>query len=335
MKIYITGSAGFIGFHLSKRLLENGHVVRGIDSLTDYYDVNLKKDRQAILQNFENFTVCNGDICDIQTLNNELNEFKPNIIVHLAAQAGVRYSLENPQSYIETNINGTFNILEAVKSNSVDHLLMASTSSVYGANRDIPLTETQRTATPLSLYAASKSANEAMAHSYSHLYNIPVTMFRFFTVYGPWGRPDLALFKFVKAMLEGNPIDVYNNGDMYRDFTYIDDLVSSIIDLINNTPSSDIHEVTGGSTSPVAPFRVVNIGNSDQIKLTEFIQEIEKYLGVEAKKNFLPMQAGDVPSTLADVNSLKLITGNHSHTHISVGIKKFVEWYIDYYKGAK
>lgn len=260
--------------------------------------------------------------------------FAPDVIVHLAAQAGVRYSLENPRAYLESNIIGTFNVMEAAREIGVDHLLMASTSSVYGANEEMPFIETEKVDTPLTFYAATKKANESMAHSYAHLWNLPTTMFRFFTVYGPLGRPDLALYKFVDAMLDGRPIDIYNHGDMYRDFTYVEDLVRGIRLLVDEVPvrpesAAEINE--GDNLSPVAPYRVVNIGNSEKVRLLDFIEAIEDELGIKAKRNYMDMQKGDVPATWADASLLKSLTGYQPQTDIREGISKFVAWYRDYY----
>jgi UDP-glucuronate 4-epimerase len=331
-KVLITGSAGFVGFHLSKRLLQNGHEVLGLDSITDYYDVNLKYNRLKILSEFKNFQFEKINIENIESLNSVSKDFMPSVIVHLAAQAGVRYSLENPRAYINTNIIGTYNILELARELDIKHLLMASTSSVYGANTQMPFNERQNISTPLTVYAATKSSTELIAHSVSHIYNIPVTMFRFFTVYGPWGRPDMALFKFTHGILNNKAIDIYNNGEMQRDFTYVEDLVRSIELLINQIPQTDMAVSINDNVSPVAPFRVVNIGNSDKINLMDFISEIEKNLGKKAIKNMMAMQTGDVPATWADVGLLKDLTGFSPNTTVSFGIEKFVKWYTSYYK---
>ena len=287
MKILITGTAGFIGFHLAKLLLDSGFEVLGYDGMTDYYDVNLKQERHKILLKNSNFKAIKGMLEDHDKFNSIANEFHPDIIVHLAAQAGVRYSLENPRSYINSNIIGTFNVMEAAKKLKVKHLLVASTSSVYGANTKMPFTEIQKADTQLTIYAATKKAVENMAHSYAYLCKIPTTMFRFFTVYGPWGRPDMALFKFVSGIINNKPIDIYNNGEMYRDFTYIDDLVHSIKLLIDVIPSMDKKISDLDSLSSVAPHRVVNIGNSNKIKLLDFIDAIEENLGKKAIRNYM------------------------------------------------
>lgn len=331
--ILITGAAGFIGFHLAVKLLKLGHRVHGYDALTDYYDVNLKKQRLKILGEFENFTMTIAKLENFEVLKLCTVKAKPHFIIHLAAQAGVRYSIENPRAYIDANIFGSFNILEVSKQVMPNHLMMASTSSVYGANTKMPFTESQKTNTPLTLYAATKKANEEIAHSYSNIYNIPITMCRFFTVYGPWGRPDLALFKFVKAILQDQKIDIYNYGKMYRDFTYIDDLTHSLSLLMHQIPNLAIDNSFNkvDTISPVAPFRVVNIGNSTKVKLMDFIEAIELELGVVAKKNFMDLQIGDVPATFADTTLLKSLIGYVPSTHYNDGIREFVKWYREYY----
>lgn len=332
--VFITGSAGFIGFHLAQLLLEQGFRVVGFDGLTDYYDVRLKERRHQMLLQNPNFECRVGMLEDFDALHALAMEAKPDVIVHLAAQAGVRYSLENPRAYVDANLVGTFNVMECARELGVDHLLMASTSSVYGANEDMPFSEQQKCDTPLTLYAATKKANEAMAHSYAHLWNLPTTMFRFFTVYGPWGRPDMALFKFTRGILEGTPIDIYNNGEMFRDFTFVTDLVRGIRLLIDAAPvrlesAEDIPE--WDSLSPAAPWRVVNIGNSDKVRLMDFVQAIEAECGREANKNFMPMQKGDVPATWADATLLRELTGYAPQTDVREGIRQFVAWYRDYY----
>lgn len=333
-KIFITGTAGFIGFHLAQLLLQSGHIVAGFDGMTDYYDVALKEQRHLILHQHEKFSSTIALLEDFSELSQSVDKFAPNVIVHLAAQAGVRYSLENPRAYIDANIVGTFNVMECARSHRVEHLLMASTSSVYGANEVMPFSEMEKADTPLTIYAATKKATEAMGHSYAHIYGLPTTMFRFFTVYGPWGRPDMALFKFTKGILEGTPIDVYNNGDMWRDFTYVEDLVEAIARLIHVAPllsnaGTKIDE--GDSLSPVAPFRVVNIGNSNKVRLTDFIDAIEYELQKKAIRNYMPMQTGDVPATWADASLLNNITGYKPQTEIRDGVSRFVAWYRDYY----
>lgn len=333
-KVLVTGSAGFIGFHLCRLLLAEGWDVVGFDGLTDYYDVRLKERRHQMLLQSPNFSAHVGMLEDFGTLHALAHAERPDIIVHLAAQAGVRYSLENPRAYIDANIVGTFNVMECARELAVDHLLMASTSSVYGANENMPFDELDRVETQMTLYAATKKAGESMAHSYAHLWNLPTTMFRFFTVYGPWGRPDMALFKFTRGILSGEPIDIYNNGEMYRDFTYVTDLVRAIRLLIDAPPvrpetATDIEE--GDSLSPVAPFRVVNIGNSDKVRLLDFIEAIEEECGVEAQRNYMPMQKGDVPATWANAELLKRLTGYRPATSYREGIKRFVTWYREYY----
>ncbi len=333
-RIFITGTAGFIGYHLAELLLSQGHIVGGYDGMTDYYDVRLKERRHAMLNQHEGFSAAEAMLEDQEQLHTAISSFKPDVIVHLAAQAGVRYSIDNPRAYLDANIVGTFNIMEAARSAGVQHLLMASTSSVYGANTEMPFTETERVATPLTFYAASKLANEAMGHSYAHIYNLPITMFRFFTVYGPWGRPDMALFKFTKGIIEGTPIDIYNNGDMWRDFTYVEDLVRGIAGLIDAVPQrpEKIEDIApGDSLSPVAPFRVVNIGNSDKVRLLDFIDAIEDELGKKAVRNYMPMQQGDVPATWADATLLQSLTGYRPQTPFREGVARFVHWYRDYY----
>jgi len=330
-KILITGTAGFIGFHLAKLLLKHGFQVYGYDGITDYYDVKLKKNRHSILSENQNFYKTEGMLEDIDKLNSISSEFKPSVIVHLAAQAGVRYSLDNPRSYINSNIIGTFNVMEIARKQKVKHLLMASTSSVYGANTNMPFRENQKSDSQLTIYAATKKSNESMAHSYAYLWEIPITVFRFFTVYGPWGRPDMALFKFVNAILNDKPIDIYNNGNMYRDFTYIDDIVNSIKSLIEKPPSVLDDNSQKNSHSAVAPFRLINIGNSKKIKLLDFIDEIEIILKKKAIRNYLPMQLGDVSSTWADVSALKKLINFTPSTDFKDGVKNFIKWYKEYY----
>lgn len=332
--VLITGTAGFIGFHLAKLLLSEGFRVHGYDGMTDYYDVELKRRRHALLLQSGDFSVTEAMLEDQQQLDCVADEFKPDIIVHLAAQAGVRYSLENPHAYISANVLGTMNVIEAARRLQVQHLLMASTSSVYGANEEMPFTECEKADTQLTIYAATKKANESMGHAYAHLWDLPTTMFRFFTVYGPWGRPDLALYKFVDAILEGRPIDIYNHGHMYRDFTYVDDLVRAIrllIDVPPARPASPEEIEAGDSLSPVAPFRIVNIGNSDKVRLLDFVEAIEDCLGRKAIRNYLPMQMGDVPATWADAQLLQRLTGYRPQTDFRDGIARFVTWFREYY----
>ena len=335
MKILVTGTAGFIGFHLSKLLLGNGLQVHGFDGRTDYYDVALKQGRHDVLKESTAFSCTEAMLEDGDSFKKTADAFEPDVIVHLAAQAGVRYSLENPRAYIDSNIVGTFNVMEAAREHKVQHLLMASTSSVYGANTEMPFDECEKADTPLTIYAATKKANESMAHSYAHLWDIPTTMFRFFTVYGTWGRPDLALFKFVDAILKDRPIDIYNNGDMYRDFTYVDDLVNGIrllIDAVPVRPNSPENIPEGDSLSPVAPFRIVNIGNSDKVRLLDFVDAIEECLGKKAIRNYMPMQTGDVPATWANADLLKTLTGYKPNTDFKEGIQRFVDWFREYQK---
>ncbi len=328
---FITGSAGFIGFHLAELLLEEGWAIAGFDGMTDYYDVRLKERRLEMLKRHQRFSFTRAMLEDADQLSAAITEAAPDTIIHLAAQAGVRYSLENPRAYIDANIIGTFNVLEAARIQCVQHVLMASTSSVYGANDAMPFDENQKTDTPLTIYAATKKANEAMAHSYAHLHGLPTTMFRFFSVYGPWGRPDMALFKFTKGIIEGTPIDIYNNGAMWRDFTYVSDLVHSIRALIDAVPGGADTAVDGDSLSPAAPFRVVNIGNASTVRLLDFITAIEAELGREAIRNHLPMQTGDVPATCANADLLQRLTGYRPQTSFTQGVAKFVRWYRDYY----
>lgn len=333
-RILITGTAGFIGFHLAQLLLREGFLVHGIDAMTDYYDVELKRRRHEMLYDMDGFSATECWLEDAAQLSDVAQNFQPDVIVHLAAQAGVRYSLENPRAYLESNIVGTFNIMEIARELRVDHLLMASTSSVYGANEDMPFAEIDKCDTPLTFYAATKKATEAMGHSYAHLWSLPTTMFRFFTVYGPWGRPDLALFKFVDGILDGRPIDIYNHGDMYRDFTYVEDLVKGIrllIDAVPERPDSADDIDDGDSLSPVAPYRIVNIGNSEKVKLLDFIEAIEGALGVRAERNYMAMQKGDVPATWADASLLKSLTGYQPQTDVKDGIHKFVSWFREYH----
>lgn len=332
-KVFITGTAGFIGFHLAQLLLDEGFRVHGFDGMTDYYDVTLKQRRHQMLLQNPHFSMTEGMLEDDALITQVTDDFAPDVIVHLAGQAGVRYSLENPRAYLDSNLVGTFNVMEAARRLKVEHLLMASTSSVYGANEDMPFAETDKADTALTFYAATKKANEAMAHSYAHLWDLPTTMFRFFTVYGPYGRPDLALFKFVDAILDGRPIDIYNHGDMYRDFTYVTDLVRGIRLLIDTPPvRPDNREVPeGDSLSPVAPYRIVNIGNSDKVRLLDFVEAIEEELGQKAIRNYMPMQMGDVPATWANAELLKTLTGYKPQTDIKDGIREFVAWFRDYY----
>lgn len=328
-KVVITGTAGFIGFHLARLLLDEGVEVLGYDGMTDYYDVGLKRARHAILLQSPRFRAVEGMLEDRATLDPAVLDFAPDVIVHLAAQAGVRYSLENPRAYVDANVVGTFNVMELARQLKVGHLLMASTSSVYGANTDMPFAETQKADTPLTIYAATKKATEAMGHAYAHLWSLPTTMFRFFTVYGPWGRPDMAPWKFVDAVLQGQPIEVYNHGQMWRDFTYVTDLVRAIRLLIDAVPVQG-QPVAGDSLSPAAPFRVVNIGNSATVKLTDFIAAIEAATGRTAIQTLMPMQPGDVPATWAEASLLQALTGYRPETDVRTGIQAFVDWFRTY-----
>ena len=327
---FVTGAAGFIGFHIAARLLDEGWRVIGLDSLNAYYDPNLKERRRSILIERPGFSFVHGKLEDAGLLMRLFEEYRPNIVIHLAAQAGVRYSIENPRAYVEANLLGTFELLEAARAYPPEHMLMASTSSVFGANTQMPYAETDKADSQMSFYAATKKANEAMSHSYAHIHGLPVTMFRFFTVYGPWGRPDMALFKFVSAIRDGTPIDVYNHGNMKRDFTYIDDLVEALVRLINVAPHSPDNRgeaLSGDSLSAVAPWRVVNIGNSNPVMLRDFIAAIEAAVGQTAEKNFMPMQPGDVPATWADTRLLNQLIGEMPQTPLQKGVQAFVDWY--------
>ena len=332
MKIIVTGSSGFIGFHVSKKLLESGKKVHGLDSMNNYYDVNLKKARLKILKKYKNFSFSKTKIENKKNLDKAFKKFKPAIVIHLAAQAGVRYSIEKPRVYLDSNITGTYNVIEISKKLNVKHLIMASSSSVYGANKKIPFKEIDKTETQMSIYAATKKSNESMAHAYSNIWKVPITMVRFFTVYGPWGRPDMALFKFTKGILNNKKIDIYNNGKMYRDFTYIDDIVSGINLLIKKIPNTkQLGRYKDDSLSPIAPFRILNIGNTKKVYLLDFIKEIEKVLGKKAKRNYMPLQKGDVKQTLSNTNLLKKITRYNPKTNFKTGIRKFLDWYLEYY----
>ena len=333
MKIIVTGSSGFIGFHLSVLLLKKGNKVLGIDCMNNYYDVNLKKARLNILKKYKNFSFIKTNLEKEKKIKNVFKKFKPDFVIHLAAQAGVRYSIDKPRVYLKSNIEGTFNIIEASHQVGVKHLIMASSSSVYGANKKIPFKEIDKTESQLSIYAATKKANESMAHSYSNIWKIPITMLRFFTVYGPWGRPDMALFKFTKGILKDYPIDVYNNGNMFRDFTYIDDIVNGIFLLIKKIPNTkQLKKFKNDSLSSVAPFRILNIGNSKKILLLDFLKEIETVLNKKSKKNYMPLQKGDVRETLSNINLIKSLTGYNPKTNYKKGIAKFIKWYKNYYK---
>ena len=330
MRFLVTGTAGFIGYHLARRLLDDGHEVTGIDGFTPYYDVTLKERRNAQLAARNGFAIHRLMLEDHQRLGPVWREGEFDVVVHLAAQAGVRYSLENPRAYIDANIAGTFNVLELARTRGVKHLLMASTSSVYGANTATPFRETDRAVHPMSLYAATKMSTELIAHSYSHLWQIPTTAFRFFTVYGPWGRPDMALFKFTRGIIDGQPIDVYNHGRMERDFTYIDDLVEAVVRLVDRPPGSVAP--ADPLVSPVAPFRAINIGGGQPESLIAFIEEIEKAVGRKSVRNYMPMQPGDVQRTFAATDELERLTGYRPTTPISKGVKAFVDWFREYYR---
>jgi Nucleoside-diphosphate-sugar epimerases len=329
-RILVTGTAGFIGFHLARLLLAEGFRVHGYDGMTDYYDVALKRRRHAMLLQDPNFSATEGMLEDQALFDRVADEFAPEVIVHLAAQAGVRYSVENPRAYLDANVIGSFTVMEAARRLKVAHLMMASTSSVYGANEEMPFRETDKADRQLTIYAATKKANESMGHAWAHVHGLPITMFRFFTVYGPWGRPDLALFRFVEAILEDRPIEIYNHGEMWRDFTYVDDLVRAIRLLIEAVPGGPETAVEEDSLSPAAPFRIVNIGNSDKVRLLDFVEAIEESLGRRAIRSYLPMQVGDVPATWADAGLLQRLTGYRPQTDIRDGIAQFVSWYRDY-----
>ena len=331
-KIFITGSSGFIGFHVAKNLLDKGFKIHGLDSMNNYYDVEIKKDRLAILKKYKNFSFTQNLLENEKNIDRIVSKFKPTVIIHLAAQAGVRYSIENPDEYLKSNIIGTFNILNISRKNNIKHLIIGSSSSVYGANKKSPFKETHKTDHQVSFYAATKKSTESIAHSYSSLWKLPVTMLRFFTVYGPWGRPDMAYFKFTKKILDGKKIDIYNKGKMYRDYTYIDDIVTGITKLISKPPKTNRKlKFKYDSLSPVAPFRVLNIGNTKKIYLLDFINTLEKELNKKIKRNYLPMQKGDVYSTWSDSSLLKKITGYNPKTNYKTGIKKFINWYLSYY----
>ncbi len=332
MRLLVTGSAGFVGFSLARKLLAAGHTVCGIDGMTPYYDVALKERRHDLLRRHHNFTAHRLMLEDGEALDEAAAAAEPEIVFHLAAQAGVRYSLDHPRAYIDSNVVGSFNVIEFCRRHPVRHLLIASTSSVYGANARLPFAETDPTDTPLTIYAASKKAAEAMAHGYAHLWNIPTTVFRLFTVYGPWGRPDMALFKFVKAMLAGELVEIYNHGEMERDFTYIDDAALSIERLMDKVPVAGRPVGDMDSLSPVAPFRVVNVGGGAPVKLMDFVAAIEKALGIAAKRHYIDMQAGDVPNTRASSALLEALIGFRPATPIATGIADFVAWYREYHK---
>jgi UDP-glucuronate 4-epimerase len=334
MTVLVTGAAGFIGMHLSKRLLEQGYEVVGIDNLNDYYDPKLKEARLAELNKYKHFTFIKLDLVDKEGILELFNKFSLTYVIHLAAQAGVRYSLQNPHAYVDSNLVGFVNILEACRHYPVKHFIYASSSSVYGSNQKMPFSTSDNVDHPVSLYAATKKANELIAHTYSHLYGIPTTGLRFFTVYGPWGRPDMAYFSFTKNILEGKPIKVFNHGNMRRDFTYIDDIVEGMVRLLDKPPVSNPNwdRMSPDPSSSYAPYKIYNIGNNQPVKLLDFIETLESLLGVKAKMEFLPMQPGDVEATYADIDDLQKAVGFHPSTSIEDGLRKFVEWYRNYYR---
>ncbi|MDY8166249.1 NAD-dependent epimerase [Bacillus thuringiensis] len=333
MKILVTGAIGFIGFHLTKRLLAQGINVIGVDSLNDYYDIFLKKDRLKILRENNNFEFHKMDISNKEKLNKIFTDREVNIVINLAAQAGVRYSIDNPDSYINSNLVGFVNILEACRLYNIEHLIYASSSSVYGANTNIPFSTKDSVNHPVSLYAATKKSNELLAHTYSHLFNIPTTGLRFFTVYGPWGRPDMAYYSFTRNIIEENTIKVFNNGDMKRDFTYIDDIVEAMIRLLDNVPiyNGGWDTANPDPSSSYAPYKIYNIGNNNPIKLMDFINVLEKLIGKKARIEFLPLQQGDVKETYADISDLQTDVGFSPSTTIAEGLTQFVNWYNEYY----
>jgi UDP-glucuronate 4-epimerase len=337
MRFLITGTAGFIGFHVARRLLEDGHIVIGVDGMTSYYDPELKKARHARLGASNRFSAIIGLLEDPATMARIRDFDKPDIMIHLAAQAGVRYSLENPKAYVDSNLIGSWNILELAKEFKPGHLLLASTSSIYGANAKIPFAELDRADEPMTLYAATKKSMELMAHSYAHLFGLPTTAFRFFTVYGPWGRPDMALFKFVDAIVNDRPVEIYGEGRMSRDFTYIDDLVEGIVRLIDAVPSEDgrvNNPPDLDSLSAQAPYRVVNIGGGQPVELMAFVETVERVIGKPAKRMMLPMQPGDVPRTYAAPELLMALTGFRPAVQLEHGVRRFVDWYMSYKAGA-
>jgi len=333
MTVLVTGTAGFIGFHVARRLLAEGYDVVGFDSVTDYYDTSLKRSRLEILAESSDFRFIRADLADAAAVKSAF-ECRPEIVINLAAQAGVRYSLDNPQAYVDANVTGFLNILENCPATQPKHLIYASSSSVYGGNKKQPYSPRDGVDHPVSLYAATKKANELMAHTYSHLFGVPATGLRFFTVYGPWGRPDMAYYKFTRAIFAGETIDIYNNGDMYRDFTYVDDIVEGILRLIDLPPKADADYdiAAGGASGSWAPHRVMNIGNRRKEHLMEMIRILERATGREAVKNFMPLQPGDVLSTWADVSDLEALIGELPHTPIEEGLLRFVDWYGRYYR---
>ncbi|QAT41899.1 NAD-dependent epimerase [Aminipila luticellarii] len=334
MKVFVSGAAGFIGFNLSLRLISEGYDVIGYDNLNDYYDVNLKKDRLKVLEQKDKFVFVRGTLENKELLEYIFQQEKPDYVVNLAAQAGVRYSLDNPRAYIDSNIVGFLNILECCRNFTVKHLVFASSSSVYGGNKSLPFSTSDNVDHPISLYAATKKSNELMAHTYSHLFDIPCTGLRFFTVYGPWGRPDMALFLFTKAIDQNQPIKVFNYGKMIRDFTYIDDIVEGVFRVMKHIPKKMLDADERGDTgsSTVAPYKIYNIGNNNPVELEHYIEVIEKCLGRKAIKEYLPLQAGDVPATYAQVDDLMRDVGFKPETSVEEGISKFIDWYKEYYK---
>jgi UDP-glucuronate 4-epimerase len=334
LKYLVTGAAGFIGFHVVQRLCEAGHQVIGLDNLNDYYDVNLKLARLKVLEDESLFSFVKLDLADREGIEQLFAKQKFQRVIHLAAQAGVRYSIDNPMAYADSNLVGHLTILEGCRNNKIEHLVYASSSSVYGLNNKVPFATSDSVEHPISLYAATKKSNELMSHTYSHLYGVPTTGLRFFTVYGPWGRPDMALFKFTKAIINGDSIDVYNNGDMRRDFTYIDDIVEGILRVQNIIPqgNKDWQVETGSAAQSTAPYQLYNIGNGNPIKLTEFIESLEDSIGIKAEKNLMPMQPGDVYQTYADVDELFSATGYKPAMSVSKGVDNFVNWYRDFYQ---
>jgi len=333
MKYLITGAAGFIGSRCAELLCQQGHQIIGVDNLNDYYDVNLKLARLANAQKSELFSFIELDLADRDSVAKLFSEHKFDRVIHLAAQAGVRYSIDNPMAYADSNLTGFLTVLEGCRNNQVKHLVYASSSSVYGLNNKTPFSTSDSVDHPISLYAASKKSNELMAHTYSHLYGVPTTGLRFFTVYGPWGRPDMALFKFTKAIIAGEEIDVYNNGDMLRDFTYIDDIVAGVLKIqaVIPTPDNEWKVESGSPATSSAPYRVYNIGHGSPVKLMDYIEALEDSLGIKAKKNFMPMQPGDVYATYADTQDLFAATGYTSKVKVKEGVKAFVDWYRDFY----
>jgi len=334
LKFLVTGAAGFIGFHVANTLCQQGHEVVGIDNLNDYYDVSLKEARLKQLSNLSTFSFQKLDLADRAGIATLFDKEKFNRVIHLAAQAGVRYSIDNPMAYADSNLIGHLTILEGCRNNNIEHLVYASSSSVYGLNNKTPFSTSDSIDHPISLYAATKKSNELMSHTYSHLYDIPTTGLRFFTVYGPWGRPDMALFKFTKAILEGNPIDVYNQGDMRRDFTYIDDIVEGIVRIqdIIPTHNNDWTVENNSASNSSAPYKIFNIGNGNPVKLLDFIKSLESSLGIKAKMNLMPMQAGDVYQTYADIDDLIKETGYTPQINVEQGVQQFVDWYRNFYK---